>query len=247
GEKEEALSSGGWQQRLAAGADRVGRDWAATGRGYVAAEQRKQGRQAEVEEGNGQMAGGERLRSDGAEGMKRSGRWQEAVRDGSGERAGRWQLHRRFGTIATAGGEEELAGGMCNRGDRQRGATVTLATTRATTRAGEDVATAEAAAGSRKAAREKIVVIELTSDRGYSSLYQEKRTRERSPRKKRLQWRQLCRRLHKRATAGTNGSGGAGGRQSRAEGRLGREMRKPTRSSRKRGSRRRRRIIMDKP
>ncbi|RWV95234.1 hypothetical protein GW17_00042154 [Ensete ventricosum] len=85
-----------WQQvlRLVAAFDRavgkqwqygrVGRGWAATGRGYVVAEQRKQGRQAVVKEGNGQMAGGERLRSDGAEGMKRSGRRRR--------RAGWWHV-----------------------------------------------------------------------------------------------------------------------------------------------------------
>ncbi|RWW53590.1 hypothetical protein BHE74_00039910 [Ensete ventricosum] len=119
------------------------------------------------------MADGERSHSDKAEGMKRSGRRQEQVwqRLGSserwrrlvrclegdqssnnivgvgGERAGRRQLHRRFGTIATVGGEEELAGGRCNRGDRWRGAAVTLAITRSAARAGEDAATEEAAAG----------------------------------------------------------------------------------------------------
>ncbi|RWW06448.1 hypothetical protein GW17_00030224 [Ensete ventricosum] len=119
------------------------------------------------------MADGERSHSDKAEGMKRSGRRQEQVRQrlGSserwrrlvrclegdqssnnivgvgGERAGRRQLHRRFGTIATVGGEEELAGGRCNRGDRWRGAAVTLAITRSAARAGEDAATEEAAAG----------------------------------------------------------------------------------------------------
>ncbi|RRT38209.1 hypothetical protein B296_00058165 [Ensete ventricosum] len=57
-----------------------------------------------------------------------SERWRRLVRcrkgelssnntaSASGERAGRRQLHRRFGAIATAGGEEELASDKCNRG-----------------------------------------------------------------------------------------------------------------------------------
>ncbi|RRT41644.1 hypothetical protein B296_00030948 [Ensete ventricosum] len=64
-----------------------------------------------------------------------------------GERTGQQQLCQHFGAIAAARGEEELAGGRCNIGDKRRGAAITLATTRATARAREDAATVEVAAG----------------------------------------------------------------------------------------------------